>query len=102
MNKDLSVLPQSAQVMLMIPQSQWDAQVERIERIEKLIQNKKNTCDVEWLKTNDVTKMLGISSRTLQSWRDKRAIRFSKIGEVILYKKSDIEEFIDDHMIEER
>lgn len=103
MTNTMTIAPQGAQVMLMVPKSEWDAQAERIERIESLIlMNAKNARNEEWLSGKDVAEMLGISPRTLQNWRDQRAIRFSQVGDIIRYKKSDVDEFLDDHIIEER
>ena len=103
MNSSSVIAPQGAQVMLMVPKSEWDAQAERIERIENLILlNARNTRNEEWLSGKDVVEMLGISSRTLQNWRDQNAIRYSQIGDIIRYKKTDIDEFLDEHVIKEK
>lgn len=43
------------------------------------------------------TKLMGISFRTAQTWRDEGKIGFSQEGKKIYYRLSDIEKFLDDH-----
>lgn len=42
-------------------------------------------------------KLMGISTRTAQTWRDKGLIGFSKPRKKIYYRMSDIYQFIKDH-----
>ena len=43
------------------------------------------------------TKLMGISFRTAQVWRDEGKIGFSQEGKKIYYRLSDIKKFLDDH-----
>ena len=43
------------------------------------------------------TKLMGISFRTAQTWRDEGQIGFSQEGKKIYYRLSDIEKFLVDH-----
>ena len=52
----------------------------------------------EYLSTQDVLKALRISKATLARWRRDKKIRFSKIGEKLLYLRSDIEELVRSHI----
>ncbi|KAA6309591.1 hypothetical protein EZS27_038948 [termite gut metagenome] len=47
----------------------------------------------KWLTGNDVCRLLHISTRTLQSYRDNRTLPYSQIGRKCYYKASDIEQF---------
>lgn len=49
----------------------------------------------KFLSNRDVCQMLHISSRALQDWRDTGKIPFIKIKGTILYKESDIFEWIE-------
>ncbi len=49
----------------------------------------------EWLSGEQVCRMLMISKRTLQNYRDKNVIPFSQIGRKIYYKYSDIVEYLE-------
>jgi excisionase family DNA binding protein len=68
-----------------------------IEEIKtKLSENQKNTPLSEtWLDNQEVCKLLYISPRTLQSYRDNGKIPFSQQGSKIYYKASDIDEFLE-------
>jgi excisionase family DNA binding protein len=52
-----------------------------------------------WLTGNEVIYLLGISKRTLQSYRDRGILPFAQIGRKIYYKASDIDEYLDRHYI---
>lgn len=56
----------------------------------------------KWLSSDDVCKMLLISKRTLQTYRDQRTIPFAQFGRKIYYKASDIDEYLDQHYIKAR
>lgn len=49
----------------------------------------------EWLDNQDVCRILGISLRTLQNYRDKGLIPYSQIGHKCYYKSTDIELFLE-------
>ena len=53
----------------------------------------------EWLDNESVCKLLHISKRTLQSYRDNGIIPFSQIGHKCYYKASDIEQMISKQQI---
>ena len=63
-----------------------------IHRVEKLIGNPPKT--EQWLDNEAVSKRLGISKRTLQSYRDTGKIPFSMIGHKCYYKQTDICEML--------
>ena len=46
-------------------------------------------------KTKDVLKLLGISEKTLQNYRNQGKISFTKVVNIIYYKLCDIDKFID-------
>jgi len=48
----------------------------------------------EWLDNQDVCLLLGVSQRTLQSYRDRGRIGFSQINHKVYYRVSDIEGFL--------
>lgn len=43
-----------------------------------------------WIDSADVCRKLGISKRTLQTWRNNEKIPFSMLGGKVYYKESDI------------
>ena len=44
-----------------------------------------------YLKTREVTDLLGVTDRTLRRWRQKGVLRASKIGGVVRYGMTDLE-----------
>lgn len=44
-----------------------------------------------WLDNEDVCRLLGISKRTLQTYRDNGTLPYSQINHKMFYKASDIE-----------
>ena len=52
-----------------------------------------------WFDPQDVCNMLHISKRTLDYYREKGVLPFSKIGGKIFYKISDIEGCLTEHLI---
>ena len=54
--------------------------------------------DTQWCAVNEaVYRRLGISKRTLQSYRDTGKIPFSMIGHKCYYKQSDIQTMLERH-----
>ena len=52
-----------------------------------------------WLSGDELCKLLRVSKRTLQNYRDKRVIPFSQIGRKIYYKYSDIVDYLELHYV---
>lgn len=49
----------------------------------------------QWLKSSDVRKMLNISPNTLQSFRIKGVLKFSKVGSTFFYKADDVQKMLE-------
>jgi hypothetical protein len=51
----------------------------------------------EWLTGKEVMKILGVTSRTLQKYRDTGILDFSQVSrKKILYKRADVMQFLED------
>lgn len=71
-----------------------------ITEIKAMIQgDAKEQADNEWLESSEARKMLGVSPKTWQTYRDTRVLPFSQFGRKIYVKRSDIEKFLNDHMV---
>ena len=54
--------------------------------------------DTQWCAVNEaICRRLGISKRTLQSYRDTGKIPFSMIGHKCYYKQSDLQTMLEKH-----
>ena len=49
----------------------------------------------DWLHNGDVCKLLNISKRTLQHYRDTGVLPFSQIGHKCYYKREDVERLLE-------
>jgi hypothetical protein len=49
----------------------------------------------KWLKSEDVRKMLNISPGTLQSFRIKQILPYTKVGGIIFYEYDDVIKVLD-------
>jgi excisionase family DNA binding protein len=68
---------------------------EMLGRIQTLIGNRSLYPNGEKYLTNrDVCRMLQVSPRTLQKWRDEKIIPFSRLRGKIIYRESDIAEWL--------
>ncbi len=51
----------------------------------------------KYLKNNEVSKLLKLSTRTLQDWRDNGTISYIQIKGKILYRQSDVLKLLEDN-----
>mgnify|MGYP000713251162 CR=1 FL=1 len=54
--------------------------------------------ETEWIKSHQVQRLLGISPGTLQNLRINGTIPYSKVGGVLFYKKTDIQNILEQNM----
>lgn len=87
--------------MAVIPQSFLEKIEERMETLENILRIKtENEINSQWIESVKIPKLLGISQKTWQTYRDKRLIPFSQIGSKIFVKRADLENFMKAHYIE--
>ncbi len=68
---------------------------EHIKELHRLIKGIIPHKEDQLLDAKQVCKILHISLRTLQRYRDAGRIKYYKVNRLTLYKRSEIEEFID-------
>lgn len=66
--------------------------------VDALLANKPET----WLTSKQVCARYNISTRTLAEYRARKRVPYSQVGSKVLYKQSEIEEFLDKHTIRAR
>lgn len=72
---------------------------ELLSDIQELLIKQQNGVTKKWLKSTEVMKMLKISPGTLQSFRVNGTLPFTKIGGIIYYEASDIQEVLTSNKI---
>lgn len=66
----------------------------RLYLIDISIRQGKNSIQSTFIDNEDFIRLMKISKRTAQYWRDSGTIAFSQIGNKIYYKSSDIEDLL--------
>lgn len=73
----------------------FEAMVERIEtlasKVEMLCRINGDGSMQKWMDNQEVCKILCISKRTLQAYRDNGTLPFSQIGHKMFYRPQDVE-----------
>ncbi len=74
--------------------------VEEIRQDVKVLLSKMTNRSLsKWIDNREAMRMLGVSLRTMQKYRDERTIGFAKFGKKIYYRVSDIESFLEKHFL---
>ena len=74
-----------------------------IKELKKALQNiRDDNAAIQdvWLTTEETSKFLNVSTKTLKRYRDKSKLAYSKDGRKIRYKKSDILKYLECFYIE--
>lgn len=86
--------------MVVLPKSAWEAVTSELREIKNLFQKKsEEEVNNQWIESVEARKMLGVSAKTWQTYRDKRRIPFSQFGRKIYVKRADLEAFMEKHYI---
>ena len=86
--------------MIVLPQEEWQSIHDKLDRLAEMIETR-NVSDrnAEWLESEAARKLLGVSPKTWQNYRDQRVIPFSQIGRKIYVNRSDLDAFLRSHRI---
>ena len=86
--------------MVMIPQEEWQSLNDKLNRLAEMIENRNaSDRDTEWLESEAARKLLGVSPKTWQKYRDQRVIPFSQIGRKIYVNRADFDAYLRSHSI---
>lgn len=86
--------------MVVIKEKDWADLKSSLQDIKDLIIQKKNDefAD-EWISSEKARKILGVSTKTWQTYRDERIIPFSQRGRKIYVSRRDINEYMENHLV---
>jgi len=87
MAKRIIILPEELEVL-----------VHRLKEIEKMLKNEQKNIEDPILNTEGVMKLLNVSRRSLQNWRDSGLIEFSSVKGKFYYRVSAINKMLDRHL----
>lgn len=60
------------------------------EKVERLCREHEDLGEREWLDSNDVCRLLGISPRTLQTMRENGTLAYTRISHKVYYRPEDV------------
>lgn len=89
--------------VVVLPESEWEGIKDLLQEVKDTLQTKSESeINSQWIESTEARKMLGVSAKTWQDYRDKRAIPFSQFGRKIYVRRADIEAFLQQHYIKAR
>lgn len=81
--------------IIIFPEAQIRAIQSQLDRIETHQKRIVSEAESQILYTGDeVEKILGCSTKTLQNWRNRGVIEFVQLGSVVRYSKEAVKDFI--------
>ena len=86
--------------MAVIPQSFLSEITSELREVKNLLKKKsEEEINGQWIESSQARKLLGVSQKTWQTYRDERRIPFSQFGRKIYVKRADLENFMESHYI---
>ena len=82
---------------VILTQEQYNEIITRIDELKTEIKGTSKSSGNEFVDNVDFIKLMNISKRTAQAWRDEGKISFSQVGSKIYYKLSDVEKLLQAH-----
>lgn len=86
--------------MVVLPKTEWETIKNAVNEMKALLEGKASfEAGEEWIESTKARKMLGVSPKTWQTYRDNRLISFAQFGRKIMVKKADLQAFLNAHYI---
>lgn len=73
--------------------------LENIESVLDSISNLKSQPSQEWLTSKQAALVLGVTTRTLQTYRDQGDIPFTQFGREVRFRAEDLQNFLMSHYV---
>jgi hypothetical protein len=80
---------------IILTKDQYTDILEKIEEINTSISKNSKESNDSFIDNQEFIKLMSISKRTAQSWRDQGVIAFSQIGGKIYYRAKDLTQLLD-------
>lgn len=96
-----SIQSNSTTTLVLMPKKELDAIRTSLDELKVLIaKSTKESTNPEWVESGEARRLLGVSQKTWQNYRDKKVIPFSQFGRKIYVLKADINAFLENHKID--
>ncbi len=83
--------------VVLLSSQQYQDLLKRLDKIQQEVSNKQKSPEDTFIDNLEFLKVMNISKRTAQTWRDEGIISFSQIGSKIYYRMSDVQFLLDKH-----
>jgi len=80
---------------VILKEEEYNELLNSIQEIKAKLNEKPKSLADEFIENEEFLKLMKISRRTGQTWRDEGIISFSQQGKKIYYRMSDIKNFLD-------
>ena len=80
--------------VVVITKEAYDDLIRRLDAIQTTLHKSSKGSSEEIIDNVDFLKLMKISKRTAQAWRDEGKISFSQVGNKIYYSLADVEEML--------
>lgn len=84
---------------IILSSKQYHAIMTKIDLVESNIEKMSGFNFRSIVDNEEFIKLMGISRKTSQTWRDRGLIGYSQIGHKIYYSRNDVEQFIQNHHV---
>lgn len=100
MKIDANIPAAESLAMVVLPKSVWEELASEIKSLKNILQQKnEEEVSNQWIESTQVRKLLGVSAKTWQTYRDERRIPFCQFGRKIYVKREDLNSFMESHYI---
>ena len=100
MEEEFKKLDEQWQAFVLLPKSELDEITSRLDELKELVKGKAQQEALgRWIESEEARKILGVSPKTWQTYRDTRALPFSQFGRKIYVKQADLDAFLESHKI---
>ena len=100
MEEEFKKLDEQWQAFVLLPKSELDEITSSLDELKELVKGKAQQEALgRWIESEEARKILGVSPKTWQTYRDTRALPFSQFGRKIYVKQADLDAFLESHKI---
>ena len=87
---------------IIITKDQFEELLSKVALIHRRVEIITNSSQDTFIDNSEFIRLMKISKRTAQTWRDEKRISYSQIGAKIYYKFSDVEKLLNQSSIQSR
>lgn len=85
--------------VFILSKAQFSELTSRLDSLQNQLNSQPNASKKTFMDNEEFMKLMGISKRTAQTWRDEGKISFSQVGNKIYYKLSDVDKLLAENYI---